>query len=358
MTEPLAPGSTIGILGGGQLGRMLSVAASRLGLNTIIYDPSPEPPAGQVSLQTVQGRWDDVEGIRAFAEAVDVVTYEFENIPAQTLDTLESLVPVHPPRAALAVSQDRLDEKTFLQGLGLATAPYAAVDNLADLQAAVAKVGSKGILKTRRMGYDGKGQIRIDDGSDLAKVMDDMAGSPAILEGFIDFSCEVSVIGARGKDGQTAAFDPGQNVHEGGILRTTHVPAAISAALKMDAVLLTAKILNALDYVGVLGVELFVTPAGLVVNEIAPRVHNSGHWTQDGCSVDQFEQHIRAVAGWSLGAAERHSDVEMENLIGSDFDRWADIAGDGKSALHLYGKSDVREGRKMGHVNRILGPVS
>ena len=257
-------------------------------------------------------------------------------------------------RRALAVSQDRIDEKDFLTGLGLMVAPYAKVDTLADLQAAAADIGPRAILKTRRLGYDGKGQVRISEGTDLSAAFDAMAGAPSVLEGFVDFSAEVSVIAARAQDGQIAAFDPGENVHEGGILRTTLVPARIPARLRSDAVLMAGQILNALDYVGVMGVELFVTADGLIVNEIAPHVHNSGHWTQNGCTIDQFEQHIRAVAGWPLGAAERIADVEMENLIGDDVEKVPGYAADGRTAVHLYGKTDVRAGRKMGHVNRIL----
>jgi len=353
MTEPLAPGAVIGILGGGQLGRMLSVAAARLGLRTIIYDPSSEPPAGQVAEATRQGAWDDTAALSAFARDCAVVTYEFENIPAQALDALEAGAPVYPPRAALATSQDRLDEKTFLTGLGLHTAPFADITDLASLEAAVARLGRPSILKTRRLGYDGKGQVRINEDTDLGDALASLAGAPAILEGFIPFTAEISVIGARGQDGRTAAFDPGENTHAEGILRTTRVPASAPSSVRTDAVLATAKILSALDYVGVIGVEFFVTPAGLLVNEFAPRVHNSGHWTQNGCLIDQFEQHIRAIAGWPLGDGARHSDIEMENLIGDDMDRLPALAAEG-CAIHLYGKAETRPGRKMGHVNRLL----
>jgi 5-(carboxyamino)imidazole ribonucleotide synthase len=218
----------------------------------------------------------------------------------------------------------------------------------------LAATGAPAILKTRRFGYDGKGQARIMSEDDAAAALADMAGQPAVLEGFVDFSHEVSVIAARSGDGAVACFDPGENVHRDGILRTTTVPARLTAAQRTDAVLLAAKILNALDYVGVMGVELFVTPRGLIVNEIAPRVHNSGHWTQNGCTVDQFEQHIRAVAGWPLGDGTRHADIVMENLIGDDMDRVPEIATERDAALHLYGKADVKAGRKMGHVNRIV----
>jgi 5-(carboxyamino)imidazole ribonucleotide synthase len=256
----------------------------------------------------------------------------------------------------LATSQDRLSEKTFLQDLGLQTAPFADVGNAAELDAALATIGTPAILKTRRMGYDGKGQARIMTPDDAASALADMAGAPAILEGFVNFSHEVSVIGARGPDGAVACYDPGENVHEAGILRTTTVPAKLTPGQRTDAVLIAARILNALDYVGVMGVELFVTPQDLIVNEIAPRVHNSGHWTQNGCTICQFEQHIRAVAGWPLGDGSRHSDVVMENLIGDDMNRVPELAKT-DVAIHLYGKAEVKAGRKMGHVNRVVKPA-
>ncbi|MGZ9811362.1 5-(carboxyamino)imidazole ribonucleotide synthase [Pseudoroseicyclus sp. H15] len=352
MSDPLPPGARIGILGGGQLGRMLAMAAGKIGLAPAIYDPTPGAPAGQVAPLTTAG-WDDAEALARFAGSVDVVTYEFENIPEAALDAIEAVVPIHPPRRALAISQDRLTEKDFLTSLGLTVAPYAKVDNAGELDLALATIGMPAILKTRRMGYDGKGQARIMSGEDAAPAIEAMAGAPAVLEGFVDFSREISVIAARGQDGQVAAFDPGENRHKDGILRHTRVPAEISSSLAADAVLMAGRILNALDYVGVLGVELFVTKAGLVVNEIAPRVHNSGHWTQAGCLIDQFEQHIRAVAGWPLGDGSRHSDVEMENLIGDDMAKVPQIIAEGAD-LHLYGKAETRPGRKMGHVNRLL----
>lgn len=355
MTTPLSTGSTIGILGGGQLGRMLSVAASRLGFRTVIFEPGADCPAAQVAHEHIQASYEDAEALKRFADSVDVITYEFENIPTSALDILESLKPIHPNREALRISQDRLTEKTFLQELGLATAPFANVADVDGMAEAVKAIGTPSILKTRRFGYDGKGQARLRTPEDAEQALADMAGAPAILEGFVAFSLEVSVIAARSQDGQVSAYDPGENVHEGGILRTTTVPAKIPARLATDAVLLAGKILNALDYVGVMGVELFVTPGQLIVNEIAPRVHNSGHWTQNGCAVDQFEQHIRAVAGWPLGNGERHSDVVMENLIGDDMVRVPELARDGACALHLYGKTEVKAGRKMGHVNRVTG---
>ncbi|AUC53057.1 5-(carboxyamino)imidazole ribonucleotide synthase [Sagittula sp. P11] len=352
--SPLPTGATIGILGGGQLGRMLSVAASRLGFKTVIFEPGGDCPASHVANYHLQASYGDEDALRRFAESVDVITYEFENIPTSALDLLESLKPIHPNREALRVSQDRLTEKTFLTGLGLATAPFADVPDAAALDAALETIGAPAILKTRRFGYDGKGQARLKSADDAAEALADMNGAPAILEGFVDFSKEISVIAARSQDGQVSAFDPGENVHEGGILRTTTVPAEVPSRLMTDAVLLAGRILNALDYVGVMGVELFVTPKGLIVNEIAPRVHNSGHWTQNGCLVDQFEQHMRAVAGWPLANGERHSDIVMENLIGDDMDRLPGLMADPAVALHLYGKAEVKPGRKMGHVNRLV----
>lgn len=353
MSNPLQPGAVIGILGGGQLGRMLSMAAARLGFVTHIFEPGANPPAGQVAHRVTTAPYEDAEALAAFAQSVDVITYEFENIPTEALDILESHRPIRPGREALRVSQDRLTEKTFLQGLGLNTAPFADVTDLDSLQAAIERIGTPAILKTRRFGYDGKGQARLKSPEDAQAALADMQGAPAILEGFVNFSHEVSIIAARGLDGQVACFDPGENVHRDGILHTTTVPARLSPALRTDAVLLAANILNALDYVGVMGVELFVTPQGLIVNEIAPRVHNSGHWTQNGCAVDQFEQHIRAVAGWPLGDGQRHADVVMENLIGEDMDRVPELAQQRDVALHLYGKAEVKPGRKMGHFNRI-----
>ncbi len=340
---------TIGILGGGQLGRMLSVAASRLGLRCHIYEPGAAP-AGDVAHALTSAPYEDESALRAFAQSVDVITYEFENVPTSALDLLESIRPIRPNRGALAVSQDRLTEKTFLNGIGLATAPFADVQSQADLPAAIARIGAPSILKTRRMGYDGKGQIRITDAGSA-----EWTGAPSVLEGFVDFSAEISVIIARGADGQVAAFDPGLNHHEGGILRTTTVPCGLPGKVTTDAVLIAARIANALEYVGVMGVELFVTPQGLIVNEIAPRVHNSGHWTQAGCVVDQFEQHIRAVAGLPLGDGRRHADVVMENLIGDDMARVPELLTTAGAQIHLYGKGEARPGRKMGHVNRIAG---
>jgi len=350
MSNPLHQGANIGILGGGQLGRMLAVAASRLGLKAHIFEPGANPPAGQVADQVTTASYEDEAALHRFAQSVDVITYEFENIPTSALDILEQIRPIHPGRRALAISQDRLSEKEFLTGLGLKVAPYANVTSAAEAEAAAQSIGTPSILKTRRMGYDGKGQVRLKNVSDMEQAWQAMQGAPSVLEGFINFSNEVSVIAARTSDGQVACYDPGENVHREGILHSTTVPASLSAAQRMDAVLLAGQILNALDYVGVMGVELFVTADGLIVNEIAPRVHNSGHWTQNGCDICQFEQHIRAVAGWPLGDGSRHSDIRMENLIGDDMDRVPELRKT-NAALHLYGKSEVKPGRKMGHVN-------
>jgi 5-(carboxyamino)imidazole ribonucleotide synthase len=351
---PLAPGSTIGILGGGQLGRMLAMAAARLGFVTRIYDPDPAAPAAQVCAGHVCAPWDDRAALTRFAEGADVITFEFENVPLATLEVLTPLRPVRPGARSLATGQDRLAEKRLFAGLGLGTAPFAPVEDAGSLAAALEAVGTPAILKTRRQGYDGKGQARIMAPGEAAAAWEALKGAPAILEGFVAFSAEVSVIAARGAEGALVCYDPGENVHEAGILRTTTVPARLSPAQRTEAVLAAGRILTALDHVGVMGVELFVTPAGLLVNEIAPRVHNSGHWTQAACAVDQFEQHIRAVAGWPLGDGRRHADVAMENLICADIDRVPAIAREPGASIHLYGKAEVRPGRKMGHVNRIL----
>ena len=353
MTEALPQGAVIGILGGGQLGRMLAVAASRLGLRTHVYDPAADCPAAALAGTATHAGWDDAAALAAFAAAVDVVTYEWENVPTAALDAIEAHVPIRPNRRALAVSQDRVSEKTFLNGIGLATAPWAEVTTAASLGAALDSIGCPAILKTARLGYDGKGQARIMAPEEAEAALAGMAGQVAVLEGFVGFDREVSVIAARGLDGSVACFDPGENIHRDGILARTTVPAHLPPSLRSDAVLLAARILSALDYVGVMGVELFVTREGLLVNEIAPRVHNSGHWTQNGCAVDQFEQHIRAIAGWPLGDGSRHSDVVMENLIGDDILRVPEIAKEPGAAIHLYGKAEARPGRKMGHVNRV-----
>ena len=353
MNKPLISGSTIGILGGGQLGQMLSMAASRLGFKTHIFEPSKNPPASNVSSKFTRAEYDDYDALKQFASSVDVVTYEFENIPTAALDIIETQSEIFPNREALKISQDRLVEKEFINKLGFKTASFYEVNSLEELIHAINQIGTPSILKTRRFGYDGKGQIKVQSSSKPEEIWRNLGEKALILEEFINFSSEFSVIGSRSKDGQISCFDPGENVHKDGILRTTTVPARLTNQQKTEAVLITAKILESLKYVGVIGIELFLEKNSLVINEFAPRVHNSGHWTQNGCTVDQFEQHIRAITGWKLGNAERHSDVVMENLIGDEIYKTNQLVEDGSIALHLYGKADVNPGRKMGHFNRI-----
>ena len=357
MNNPLPLNATIGILGGGQLGRMLSVAASRLGYTCHIFDPSPDAPAKQVAAFKTTAPYDDLDALRAFATSVDVITYEFENIPTDALDAVEAIRPIHPNRTALATSQDRLTEKNFLQSIYLRVADFMDVTAPINTARATEIQTNGAILKTRRFGYDGKGQIRLKPEDDLQTAWSQMDDTPAVLEAMIPFQKEISVIGARSQDGQVVCYDPGENEHRDGILHQTILPAEVPSSVRTDAVLATAKILNELDYVGVIGVEFFVTPSGLLINEFAPRVHNSGHWTQEGCAVDQFEQHIRAIAGLPLNDAKRSVNVVMTNLIGNDIDQLSDHLADARSAVHLYGKAEARPGRKMGHVNKITGPA-
>lgn len=337
---------------------MLAMAAARLGYKAHIFEPNAAP-AADIAAAWTRADYADTEALAHFAAACDLITFEFENIPAEALDAIAAHAPLYPDRRALEVSQDRLIEKQFLRDLGLQTAPFAPTDD--GLGAAAREAGLPGILKTRRFGYDGKGQMRLGADSDLDAAQRDFGDAPAILEGMVNFEREISVIAARGQDGAVAAYDPGENVHESGILATTTVPAQIPKGLAVDAVLIASRILNALNYVGVLGVELFVTNQGgkpaLLVNEIAPRVHNSGHWTQAGAAVDQFEQHIRAIAGWPLGDGSRHADVVMENLIGDAVARAPQLAQEAGVQIHLYGKAETRAGRKMGHINRVTGPA-
>lgn len=353
MNKTLISGSTIGILGGGQLGQMLSMAASRLGFKTHIFEPSENPPASNVASKFTRAEYDDYDALKQFASSVDVVTYEFENIPTAALDIIETQSEIFPNREALKISQDRLIEKEFINKLGFKTASFCEVNSIEELIHAINQIGAPSILKTRRFGYDGKGQVKVQPSSKPEEIWKNLGEKALILEGFINFSSEFSVIGSRSKDGQISCFDPGENVHKEGILRTTTVPAHLTNQQKTEAVLITAKILETLKYVGVIGIEFFLEKNSLVINEFAPRVHNSGHWTQNGCTVDQFEQHIRAITGWKLGNAERHSDVIMENLIGDEIYKTNQLVEDGSIALHLYGKADVNPGRKMGHFNRI-----
>ncbi|MDP1631361.1 MAG: 5-(carboxyamino)imidazole ribonucleotide synthase [Caulobacter sp.] len=352
---PLPPGSTIGILGGGQLGRMLALAAARLGLDVVILTPDEGSPASRVSRQTLVAPYDDPDALARLAGMADVVTYEFENVPAATVQALNALgAPTAPGRQALAVAQDRVDEKAFLNAAGAPTVAFAPVAGAADIAAALPRIGLPALLKTRREGYDGKGQIWVRGADEAADALASIGGVPAILEAQAKFHRELSIIAARGRDGQIACYPLSENVHEGGVLRTTFAPAAASPALQAEAERIAGEVLRRLDYVGVMGIELFDLGDGtLLVNEIAPRVHNTGHWTQDGCEVDQFEQHIRAVAGWPLGDTTPAVSVEMTNLLGDESLDWADLARDPAARLHLYGKGEPRPGRKMGHVNRV-----
>ena len=352
LTQPVPPGGTIGIVGGGQLGRMLAMAASRLGLKTCIYNDAPDAPAFQVTNQFVAAPYDDLETLAAFAQSCDAVTFEFENLPAHAIAHLADRVPVRPGAHALAITQDRLSEKAFVEKLGLKTAPFFDVTSVEQARAAFAKLGGRGIIKTRRFGYDGKGQAKVASADEAAKAFENFKGAPAILEGFVDFEYEASVVAARGGDGAFAAYDPPANEHENHILRRSTVPSPLSAAQAENAKEIAQAIGKALDYVGVFAVELFVGKDGaLLVNEIAPRVHNTGHWTIEACACSQFEQHIRAVAGWPLGDPARHADAVMENIIGAEVDAWEALARTG--ALHLYGKAQWRLGRKMGHITRV-----
>ena len=351
--KPLAPGATVGILGGGQLGRMLALAAGQLGIKCHIYAPEADSPAFQVASARTIAAYDDFTALEKFAGAVDVVTYEFENVPAGTAAFLETRIPLAPGAQALRTAQDRFDEKTFIAGLGIPIAPFAAVDDLMGLETALARIGRPAILKTRRLGYDGKGQSRISAGTNAAAAWAEIGKAPAILEGLMNFQMEISVIAARGWDGSIAIYDVPENHHANHILHTSTVPAAIPAKTAERARAIGGQIIAALDYVGVIGIEMFVGTDQLVVNEIAPRVHNSGHWTMDACIVSQFEQHIRAICGWPLGLPQRHSNVVMTNLLGDDASDWTSLAAQPGTAIHLYGKAEIRPGRKMGHVNRL-----
>lgn len=355
----LAPGDTVGILGGGQLGRMLAGAAARLGLRTHVFCPDPDSPAFDVCAAKTVASYEDEAALTRFAETVDVVTYEFENVPARTAAVLAAVRAVRPDAAALAASQDRLVEKEFVKSLGIRTAPYAAVDTAGSLARAVAQLGRPSILKTRRFGYDGKGQTTIKEGTDLAVAFRSLGSVPAILEGVVPFTAEVSVVCARALDGSFAAFDICENEHTNHILHRTVAPARIAPDTAARAVAISRSIADALHYVGVLAVELFVTREDgaetLRVNEIAPRVHNSGHWTEAGAVTSQFEQHIRAIAGWPLGATGRHGiSVEMQNLVGAAVADWHRLMATPGVAVTLYGKAEERAGRKMGHWTRIV----
>jgi 5-(carboxyamino)imidazole ribonucleotide synthase len=354
----LKPGATIGILGGGQLGRMLALAAHRLGLNVHIYSPEKDSCAFEVARASTCASYEDEAALGRFAGSVDVITYEFENVPAKTAAFLGKRKQVAPDPHVLEITQDRLIEKNFISDLKIATAPYASVHSASQLAKAVEMVGLPAVLKTRQLGYDGKGQAKIAKGGDAAATWRSLQNAPCILEGFINFEREVSVIAARSRDGKVECFDVTENAHRDHILHVSKVPAKVTPAIAAQARSVATRIAKAFDYVGVLAVEMFVVRAGkkhsVLVNEIAPRVHNSGHWTIDGATVSQFEQHIRAVAGWPLGKPIRLGRVEMTNLIGAevnDATHWLTVPG---ASVHLYGKGEARPGRKMGHVTRVF----
>jgi 5-(carboxyamino)imidazole ribonucleotide synthase len=356
LSGALPPNATIGIVGGGQLGRMSALAAARLGYRCHILTPEPDSPAALVSAGVTLGAYEDPAALSAFAARVDVITFEFENVSAEGLDLLASLKPVRPAPAVLRTSQDRVAEKRFLNGAGVPTAPWAAVASLEELEAAVGRLGLPAILKTTRLGYDGRGQARLDRPADLAPAFAQLAPKPLILEGFVDFGCEISVIAARGADGTVRCFDTMENRHRNHILDLTLAPARIPEETAAEATALARRVVDALDLVGLLALELFVTADGRVLaNEIAPRPHNSGHWTIDACPASQFEMHIRAVAGLPLPPANRHSDAAMKNLVGEEeMALWPEILATAGLIPHLYGKAEARPGRKMGHVTRLF----
>jgi 5-(carboxyamino)imidazole ribonucleotide synthase len=352
----LPPGSTIGILGGGQLGRMIAGAAARLGYRSHIFTPESDSPASQVTPYATIAPFDDEAALARFAAAVDVVTFEFENVPAETAEFIAAQGrQMHPGPAVLRITQDRLREKDFLRSVEVGTTNYREVTSLAALRRAVRDIGPHGVLKTVRLGYDGKGQVMLGPESDLAEAWRRTGGEVAILERLVDFSCEISVIVARNGQGAGAAYPPVENQHVNHILDTTIAPARIAPEIGMRAEAVARHVAEKLEVIGLLAVEMFVTTAGeLLVNELAPRPHNSGHWTLDACYTSQFEQLVRAISGLPLGSTERHSDAVMKNLIGGDIEKWRDAVADPMTKLHVYGKTEARPGRKMGHVTRLL----
>jgi 5-(carboxyamino)imidazole ribonucleotide synthase len=351
---PLPPGSAIGILGGGQLGRMLALAAARLGFDVVVLTPEPDAPASRVSAATLLADYVDPAALTELAGRTAAVTYEFENVPAAAVEGLQRLgARVAPGPLALATAQDRVAEKRFFNSCGFATAAFHPVDTPADIVAGLERVGAPALLKTRREGYDGKGQTWVEHAAEAEAAFARIGAVPAILEGRVAFGRELSVIAARGFDGAVAAYPLTENHHEGGILRRSIAPAEADTVTHAAALRIAQVALERLDYVGVAGIELFDTADGLKVNEFAPRVHNSGHWTLDGCPVDQFEQHIRAVAGWPLGPVQPFGRAEMVNLLGEAAEGWPALAADPDARIWLYGKREIEPGRKMGHVTRL-----
>jgi len=355
----LGPGAVIGILGGGQLGRMLAMAAAQLGYHTHIYCPDERNPAEQVTDRLSRHSYTDETALVNFAQKVDVVTYEFENIPVASVEILRKHVPVFPSAEVLRVSQDRLQEKEFLNGIGIDTAPYKAVATETEAKAALNVIGFPAVLKTRRFGYDGKGQAIVRLAEELPDAWAQLKSNEVIIEGFIPFDMEISVLAARGQDGEIRCFDPAENIHKNHILDLSIVPARIAPALRNTAVDIAKRIVAELDYVGILAVEFFVSSSAPVfrVNEIAPRVHNSGHWSIEACPTSQFEQHIRAICGLPLGDTSLYGRAEMKNLIGEDINDMDIYLKDPDANFHHYGKMEARPGRKMGHVTRLLPTV-
>jgi 5-(carboxyamino)imidazole ribonucleotide synthase len=353
--KPIPPGSTIGIVGGGPLGRMLAMAAARLGYKCHVYAPDEAPPAAEVAAHFTRGAWDDEASLGRFGRSVDVATYEFENIAAAPLAALAAEAPLYPPRRALEIAQDRLQEKNFIRGLGGRPPAFRAVDDLFGLETALAEVGAPAVLKTRRFGYDGKGQARIADPAGMKEAWDSVRAS-SILESFVAFDAEFSILLCRGPDGATLTWPIPENRHRQGVLDRSSLPAGEAVRrVQLEAEAIARRAADALDYVGVLALEFFATPEGPLFNEMAPRVHNSGHWTVEGAVTSQFENHIRAICGLPLGdTALTGARVEMVNLIGAEADGWAEILADPEAHLHLYGKGEAREGRKMGHVTKVF----
>jgi 5-(carboxyamino)imidazole ribonucleotide synthase len=350
----IPPGATIGILGGGQLGRMTALAAAQLGYRVHIFCPDDDSPAAQVAACATVAAYEDQAALEDFAGKVDVVTFEFENVPAATVALLARFVPVRPGADVLSVTQDRLIEKNFIRSAGAATALYAPIAAAADVEAAMRLVGTRGVLKTRRFGYDGKGQRMVSGAAEIVAAWAELGRGECILEGFVDFACEISVLVARGVDGNMVAYIPVENRHSRHILDRTIAPARIAPDIAAAADRVARTVAERLGIVGLLAVEMFVGRDGAVlVNELAPRVHNSGHWTIEACVTSQFEQVVRAVCALPLGSPERHSNAIMQNLIGDDVARWQELAADPANKLHLYGKTEARPGRKMGHVTRL-----
>ncbi|GIX17076.1 MAG: N5-carboxyaminoimidazole ribonucleotide synthase [Rhodothalassiaceae bacterium] len=355
----LKPLDRIGILGGGQLGRMLCAAAARLGLETVVLAPEENAPAAQLASRFIRAEYDDLDALGTLAAAVDVVTFEFENVPAEALRHLAALRPVLPDPEVLAVTQDRLSEKMLVESAGIGVAPWRRVDSPRDIADALAAFGEV-IVKTRRFGYDGKGQWRLRREDEIPGIWTALAGRPAIAERVVAFEAEISVVLARTANGMIRSFPPSRNDHRGGILRRTEVPCGCDEEVIARARAIAERLATRLSFVGTMAVEMFVLPAGaeidgerVLVNEIAPRVHNSGHWTIEGAVTSQFEQHIRAIAGWPLGATDALGRVVMENLIGAEIDRFEELLGEPDAHIHHYGKREVRPGRKMGHVTWV-----